>query len=71
MAGKLALVDYRRCDPRKCENGTCVAVPACPRKLLYQEAPFEAPMSDPSPCRGCGDCARACPQKAIELVTGG
>ena len=70
MAGKVALVDYRRCDPTMCEEGVCVAALACPRKLLSQEAPYDVPMTDPSPCRGCGDCARSCPLKAIEVATG-
>ena len=70
MAGKLALVDYRKCDPVMCEQGVCAAVLACPRKLLSQEAPYEAPMTDPSPCKGCGDCARSCALSAIEVVSG-
>jgi Fe-S-cluster-containing hydrogenase component 2 len=69
--GKLALVDYKKCDPGGCEGGICVAALACPRKLLQQEAPYEAPMTDPSTCRGCGDCVLACPLKAIEVVTSG
>jgi translation initiation factor RLI1 len=70
MAGKLALVDYSKCDPEKCEEGICAAALACPRRLISQEDRHEAPMTDPSPCRGCGDCARSCPLKAIEVVTG-
>jgi len=70
MAGKLALVDYNTCDPTRCAEGVCPAVVACPRKLLIQEAPFDAPMSNPSPCRGCGDCARSCPHGAIKMTTG-
>jgi Fe-S-cluster-containing hydrogenase component 2 len=65
----MALVDYRACDPSRCEDGTCVAAKACSRKLLSQEAPFEAPMADPLPCRGCGDCARNCPLGAIKMTT--
>lgn len=68
MMGKLALVDYGKCDPGRCEGGVCTAALACPRKLLIQEAPDEAPMADPSLCRGCGDCARSCPLRAIEVV---
>ena len=70
MAGKLALVDYSKCDPQRCEGGVCAAVQACPRKLLKQEAPFEAPTTDAMPCRACGDCARTCPLAAIEIVPG-
>lgn len=70
MAGKLALVDYNRCDPKRCAGGVCAAVQACPRRLLTQEAPYEAPMTDAMPCRACGDCARSCPVKAITVVPG-
>jgi ferredoxin len=38
--------------------------------LLHDEteAPYEIPMTDPFICQGCGDCGRACPLKAIEIV---
>jgi translation initiation factor RLI1 len=68
MHGKMAIVDFRRCEPESCNRGECVAVAACPRKLLVQEAPYEAPMTNPSICKGCGDCVRACPLKAIMIV---
>jgi translation initiation factor RLI1 len=68
MQGKTALVDYRKCDPERCDSGVCLAVAACPRRLIAQEAPYEVPMADPFPCKGCGDCAKACPVKAIEIV---
>ena len=70
MAEKVALVDYSRCDPEKCENGVCVAALNCPHRLLSQEDPYEAPMTGLSPCRGCGDCALSCPLEAIEVVSG-
>ena len=69
MSGKMALVDFDKCRPEKCNGGLCAAAAACPRKLLKQEAPNEIPMTNPSLCRGCGDCARACPAKAIKIVT--
>ncbi len=70
MPGKMALVDYRTCDPSRCEDGVCVAARSCPRKLLRQEAPFEPPMADSAPCKGCGDCARSCPAGAITMTVG-
>ncbi|MDD5448079.1 MAG: 4Fe-4S binding protein [Actinomycetota bacterium] len=69
MPSKIALVDYKKCHPDTCESGICVAALACTRKLLKQEAPYEAPMADPSLCKGCGDCVRACPLKAVEIVS--
>jgi len=68
MPGKMAIVDFRKCDPKSCDRGICIAVHACPRKLLVQEAPLEAPMPNPSICKGCGECVRACPLKAILIV---
>jgi translation initiation factor RLI1 len=64
----MALVDYNRCHPEQCQNGVCLAAQACTRKMLRQEVPFEAPMPDPFMCKGCSDCARACPLKAITIV---
>ena len=68
MPGKMALVDYNRCRPELCEKGVCPAAQACTRKMLRQEAPFGTPMPDPFMCKGCADCVRACPQKAIIIV---
>jgi translation initiation factor RLI1 len=69
MACKVALVDFNKCRPELCESGKCLAATACPRRLLKQEKAFEPPMSDPSICRACGDCVRACPQKAVKIIT--
>lgn len=67
MPGKMALVDYNRCQPEQCES--CAAAAACTRKLLVQEEPHQAPLMNPSLCKGCGDCIRACPLKAIIIAT--
>jgi len=67
MPGKVALVDYRQCNPKDCADGVCLAAKACPRKLLRQEEPYEPPMPHPSVCKACGDCVRACPHKAIRI----
>ena len=69
MTRKTALVDYNRCSPEACPDGICSAVGACPAKLLRQETNHTVPMSEPSYCRACGDCVRACPLKAIQLVS--
>ncbi|MDD5287620.1 MAG: hypothetical protein PHY28_00690 [Dehalococcoidales bacterium] len=71
MPSKMALVDFNKCKPDRCDkkNGICSAARACPRKLLKQEAPHEPPMTNPSICQACADCIRACPLKAIKIVT--
>lgn len=69
MPGKTALVDYTKCDPYRCDCGTCAAALACSRRLLTQDAAYETPMGDSSPCKGCGDCVLACPLRAIEIVS--
>ncbi|UCH43345.1 MAG: 4Fe-4S binding protein [Dehalococcoidales bacterium] len=67
MASKMAIIDFNKCHPSEFENGICLAVQACQRKLLAQEAPYQPPMPDPSLCRACGDCLRACPLGAIQI----
>ncbi|MFC1967686.1 4Fe-4S binding protein [Chloroflexota bacterium] len=68
MPGNMALVDFNKCLPDKCKDGICAAAAACPRKLLKQETPGQPPMPDPFLCKGCSDCVRACPQKAVSLT---
>jgi translation initiation factor RLI1 len=68
MTRKVALLDFQKCRPEKCEDGICAASLVCPSKLLHQESPYTVPLPEPSACRACGDCTRACPQKAIQLV---
>ncbi|MFC1945825.1 4Fe-4S binding protein [Chloroflexota bacterium] len=70
MPGKLALIDFDKCDPKLCEAGVCTAAEACKRKLLQQESPYETPIPDPFLCKGCGDCARACPAGAVIIGRG-
>jgi Fe-S-cluster-containing hydrogenase component 2 len=62
------MVDYRRCQPEKCDEGICLAVLACPNKILKQEGPYEIPDPNLAMCVGCGMCAQACPLKAIRVM---
>ena len=71
MAGKLVLVDYSKCDPTQCDGGVCTAALACPRKVMGQEAPYEVPMPPSVLCKGCAECTRHCPLKAVGLIAGG
>jgi len=68
MAKQTAVVDYEKCHPEKCDKGICLAVLACPNKVLRQEAPYEMPDPNPSMCVGCSLCAQACPLKAIRMM---
>ena len=63
-----AYVDYNKCNPELCPDGICLAAEACKRRLLIQEVPYDIPMTSPFLCRACGDCVRACPLKAIQVV---
>ena len=67
MPNKMAIIDFSRCHPDECDNGLCLAAKACERRLLLQENAFEHPMPNPSLCRACGDCVRACPLNAIQI----
>jgi translation initiation factor RLI1 len=67
MGRKTALVDYDRCRPQQCP--VCLAAAACERRLMAQESILSPPMTDPGICRGCGDCVRACPLKAVSITS--
>ena len=65
----IAMVDYGRCSPEKCDGGVCAAMLECQNKVLRQEAPYEFPFSHPSRfCRGCAKCVQACLFEAIHIV---
>ena len=68
MPKQMAMVNYRECHPEECEEGVCLAVLACPKKILSQEEPYEMPDPLPTMCLSCGLCVQACPRKAILLV---
>jgi translation initiation factor RLI1 len=69
MVKKVAVVDYQRCLPERCDSGICVAALECEHGSLVQGSPYEVPEINPSKwCRGCAKCARACPLEAITML---
>ena len=68
MPKKRSMVNYSACQPEQCEDGICLAVLACPNKVMTQEAPYEMPDVHPTMCVGCGLCVQACPLKAVRVM---
>jgi NAD-dependent dihydropyrimidine dehydrogenase PreA subunit len=64
---QMVAVDYHRCQPEKCDGGVCLAVLACPQKVLKQPAPYEMP-GPIAMCVGYGICGQACPAKVIQMI---
>lgn len=63
-----AVVDLDLCHPEQCPDGVCRAIAECDRRVLKQEAPYEAPYADFDLCRGCMKCFTACPVRAIKKM---
>ncbi len=68
MADTMFNLDYRKCNPDRCNGGTCLAVAACPLHLIAQEEQYDYPMANTPLCKGCARCVTACPFAAISLV---
>lgn len=68
MSNKVLSLNYYKCDPEQCNNGYCLAVQACPLKIIEQEERFAYPFAGSSICKGCAKCTNACPMEAISLT---
>ncbi len=69
MPKKIAVVDYARCHPERCDHGVCRAALECEYRSLVQLSSYQAPEINPARwCRGCADCVRACPLDAIRML---
>jgi len=66
MAKAVATIIWDKCKPAEHEDGLCLAVKACPQRVLKQERKGE-PLMPLGLCRGCGTCVTACPFQAIKL----
>ena len=64
----VAVLDYSKCHPKKCDKGICAAVDACPVKVIKQEAPYELPEIVQHMCVGYEYCVKACPLGAIRMM---
>jgi len=61
-------IDYKKCDPRRCEKGICAALLVCPTKLIKQIEPYDHPYPIAGFCEECGKCLDACLLKAIRML---
>ncbi|MBC8336923.1 MAG: 4Fe-4S binding protein [Anaerolineales bacterium] len=68
MPRKTVAVNYRACEPEKCEDGICLAALVCEKNILIQEAPYEMPDTKASSCLSCAICVQACPQDAVLVM---
>ena len=41
MPNKIAMMDWQKCHPEKCDHGLCSAVLECEYGSLIQEVPYE------------------------------
>ncbi len=63
-----AAIDVQLCRPDDCEGGVCRLRKECPVKAIWQEEPYETPVTDWARCRGCSKCLALCPKSAVSLV---
>ena len=61
-------IDYKRCDPKRCDQGVCVAFLDCPTKLIRQIELYDYPYPVAGFCQECGKCSEACLLRAISML---
>jgi len=69
MTNRIAVIDYQKCNPKKC-NYECIK--SCPRNRAgdecIKEREDDKPRIDENICIGCGICIKKCPFNAIKIV---
>jgi len=68
MPKKTIVLDYHACDPEQCENGICMAVLICKKRVLTQDEPYGIPDTNASMYLGCSLCVQACPKDALHVL---
>ncbi len=69
MPKRIAVIDYSKCHPDKCDHGVCAAAMQCEYGNLVQSDIYGEPEVNPAKwCRGCTKCVQACPFKAIRMM---
>jgi ATP-binding cassette subfamily E protein 1 len=68
---RIAVIDYRLCQPQGCGNYLCVRV--CPvnkmgKDCIIKEGPEGKPAIEEELCTGCGICPKKCPFGAISVI---
>ena len=69
MVKRIAVIDYQKCNPSKC-NYECIRF--CPKNRAGEKCIKERedgkPVIDENLCIGCGICVKKCPFNAIKIV---
>ena len=70
MADRLAILDYDRCQPRRCSM-ECIKY--CPgvrmgEETIVMDEDLGKPIISEELCSGCGICVKRCPFEAITII---
>lgn len=68
---RIAVIEYRLCQPEACGNYLCIRV--CPmnkmgKDCITKKGPEKKPVIEEDVCTGCGVCPNKCPYGAISII---